>query len=192
MPIITNNPAVAGASGMLGNNFVYRRLAGDRLCMANRPKKRKGGLSARQDVVVDRFSDATYYAKNKTAIPEFKALYRKGINKNEGINSAYNVAINDYLKPPQIAGIDAKDYTGEAGQLIRVRATDDFMVESVTVIIVSAEDEVIEQGEAVARGKKGLWRYATTVRNVNLKGRYVVAIAKDMPGNRTYRLLNIL
>ena len=70
MPKIRNNVVVQGASGKLGNNVVFRVLPNGETIMVNKPKKREK-LSDQQVVVVDRFSDATHYAKNKTAIPEF-------------------------------------------------------------------------------------------------------------------------
>ncbi|MGC3942989.1 MAG: hypothetical protein QM762_00385 [Chryseolinea sp.] len=184
MPIITNNSAVGGASGKLGNNFCYRQLPNGQTLMANKPSKREK-LSDKQEIVVNRFSLATYYAKMKTAIPEFKALYKTGINKQELILSAYNVAIQDFLNVPTIEDVDVKDYTGQPGQLIRVRAFDDFKVTSVTVTITDINNVVIETGEAIARGKKGLWRYTTTVNIPNVRGTQIWASAKDLPGNET-------
>lgn len=190
MPIIRNNPAVQGASGMLGNNFVYRQVHG-RTIMANRPKKREK-LSEKQLAQTDRFSDATYYAKKKTEMPQFKSLYQRGIDLKKGILSAYAVALRDFLNAPKIEQLDVKDYTGEPGQLIRVRATDDFMVSSVSITISNAENQVIENGEAMPRGKKGLWRMMTTVRNTQVKGTVITVVAKDLPGNETTKVMTIL
>jgi hypothetical protein len=189
MPIITNNPAVQGASGMLGNNFVYRQVYG-RTIMANRPKKREK-LSEKQLAQTDRFSNAAYYATKQTEKPEFKRLYQRGIDLKKGILSAYAVALRDFLNAPKIEQLDVKDYNGEPGQFIRVRATDDFMVSSVTITITNAENQVIEKGEAIARGKKGLWRMMTMVRNTQVKGTVITVVAKDLPGNETTRTLTI-
>ena len=191
MPIIRNNPAVAGASGMLGQNFVYRRLPNGETLMANKPSQREG-LSEEQKVVVNRFSDATYYAKKITKKTEFKELYKRGINKEKLILSAYNVAIKDFLNLPVVEAIDVKDYSGEPGQLIRARATDDFKVMSVSIVITDSNNQVIEKGEAIARGKRGLWRYTTTVRNLNLEGTVITVEAKDVPGHTTREQQTIL
>lgn len=192
MPIVENNPAVAGASGMLGKNFVYRRAPNGKTIIANRPKKRKGGLSEKQAAVVNRFRYATEYAKNVTKNPEYKALYQRGINKQRLILSAYNVAINDCLNPPTIEEVDVKDYNGEPGKLIRARAKDDFMVKSVHVTIRNGDEQIIEQGEATPRGKKGLWRYQTTVRNLELKGTTVTVVVKDLPENVATKRVTVL
>ena len=190
MPIIRNNPAVQGASGMLGNNFVYRQVHG-RTIMANRPKKREK-LSEKQLAQTDRFSNAAYYATKQTEKPQYKTLYQRGIDLKKGILSAYAVALRDFLNAPKIEQLDVKDYTGEPGQFIRVRATDDFMVSSVSITITNAENQVIEKGEAIARGKKGLWRMMTMVRNTQVKGTVITVVAKDLPGNETTRVMTIV
>ncbi|MEJ1239865.1 hypothetical protein WBG78_17130 [Chryseolinea sp. T2] len=190
MPIIENNPAVAGASGTLGNTLVYKQYNGKTI-IANKGKKREK-LSEKQEEQVGRFKQATKYAKRELQKPEMKSLYAKGINKAKFIMSAYNVAIADFLTPPEIKEIDTKDYTGEAGQLIRVRATDDFKVKSVTITLADAEGEVIETGEAQERGKKGLWRYTTNIRRLAVKGTVVTAVAKDYPGNTTTQVFTML
>ena len=189
MPIITNNPAVDGASGMLGKNFVYRQWNG-RTIMANKPKKR-GKLSEKQLAQVTRFQYAAEYARERTKSPEYKHLYQRGVDPKKDMFSAYAVALRDFLNPPKVSDVDAKDYTGEAGQIIRVRATDDFMVKSVTVTITSAENKVIETGEAIARGKKGLWRMTTTVRNANVRGTVIMVVAKDLAGNEAKKVVAI-
>ncbi|MEJ1236994.1 hypothetical protein WBG78_02635 [Chryseolinea sp. T2] len=191
MPKIRNNVVVQGASGKLGDNVCFRRLPNGETIIANKPKKREK-LSDQQVVVVDRFSDATYYAKHKTRIPEFKTLYKRGINKEKLILSAYNVAVRDFLNAPIVEAIDVKDYSGRPGQLIRARATDDFKVMSVTITITDSNNKVIEKGEMTARGKKGLWRYSTTVKNLNVEGTMITVVANDLPGNATKETLTIV
>jgi hypothetical protein len=190
MPIIENNPAVKGLSGTLGGTLVYKRY-GDITVVANKSKKREK-ISEKQVAQIGRFKQATAYAKRVLKKPEMKALYMRGINKAKLIHSAYNVAIRDFLEAPKIHEIDTKDYTGEAGQLIRVRATDDFMVKSVTITVANAEGEVVETGEALARGKKGLWRFTTTIRRLSVKGTVITAVAKDYPGNETTQVFTML
>jgi hypothetical protein len=95
------------------------------------------------------------------------------------------VAVSDYLHAPKIHEIQAENYSGEPGEIIRIRATDDFMVASVSVTITGGDNHVIEEGEAQPRGKRGLWRMTTTVRNTNVPGTVITVVAKDMAGNET-------
>jgi hypothetical protein len=187
MSIVNNNPLLKGASGMLGGNFVYKQWRG-RIIMANKPAKRKGN-SARQQQQVDRFREAIDYAKQQMANPERKALYEKGINDRKF--SANAVALSDRLHAPKIHEIGAMNYSGEPGEIIRIRATDDFMVASVSVTITGGDNQVVEAGEARPRGKRGLWRMTTTVRNTHVPGTVIAVEAKDMAGNETLSTLTI-
>ncbi len=74
--------------------------------------------------------------------------------------------------------------------MIRIRAWDDFKVASVHVTI-SRNDVVIEKGKALPRGKKGLWRMMTTVRNDSAPGTVITVVAKDMAGNETKKTVTI-
>ncbi|MGC3947019.1 MAG: hypothetical protein QM762_21295 [Chryseolinea sp.] len=190
MPILEDNPAMKGASGTLGGALTYRRV-GDRTIVAQKGKKREK-LSAKQEVQVASFTKASSYAKRALMKPEMKALYERGIDKKKHITNAYTVAIQDFLKPPVIHEIDTKDYSGEAGQLIRVRASDNFKVKSVTVSVANAEGEMVETGEALERGKKGLWRYTTTIRRMIVKGSMITAVARDYADNATTQIFTML
>lgn len=181
MAIINSNPLLNGASGLFGTNVVYRQWRGLTI-MAKRPAKRRE-ISPKQQQQVNRFAQAVGYAKRQMKMPERKALYEKGISDKKF--SANGVALSDYLNPPKIHEIYAADYRGEPGGIIRVRATDDFMVASVSVTITSGDNRMIEKGEAMPRGKRGLWRFTTTVRNANVPGTVITVVAKDMAGNET-------
>ncbi|MGC3943754.1 MAG: hypothetical protein QM762_04300 [Chryseolinea sp.] len=178
MPIATNNPILKGVSGTLGKNIVIKQWR-NRVVIANRPKKRERSTEKQLDQQ-HRFKDATTYAKNVNANPQSKALYEKGINDNKF--SAYAVALSDHLNPPQIKDINVLMYTGEPGELIRVRAFDDFKVKSVTITIMR-DDVIIEKGNAEPRGKKGLWRMTTSVRNASAPGTVFTVVAEDYAGN---------
>ncbi|MGC3947369.1 MAG: hypothetical protein QM762_23110 [Chryseolinea sp.] len=174
-----NNPAMHGTRGLLGNTLVYKNWYG-RTLVANKPKKRKV-ISDKQVVTIDNFKSATRLAKKLMKQPEKKALYERGINERQ--RSAYAVALKDILNKPDIQEIDIKDYNGRAGELIRVRALDDFVVVSVTVTISTIDGKVVEAGCAQLRGKRGLWRFMTTTGVPDAKGLMIVAEAKDLSGN---------
>jgi hypothetical protein len=186
MAVIGNNPAVAGASGRLGT-FYYRQVDGETM-MVNMPSK-SAERSAKQLEQSERFKDAVFYAGRQMAKPEGKAWYDKKVNRK--FTKPFKAAVSDYMVAPKIEAIQLQDYTGEPGGMIRVRATDNFKVASVSVTITDAESKVIEQGEAQPWGKKGLWRLTTGVRNPNLIGTVVNVVAKDYPGNTTKKSMII-
>ncbi|MEJ1242225.1 hypothetical protein WBG78_29015 [Chryseolinea sp. T2] len=184
MPRVVNNNILAGVSGKLGNNIVIRQSARG-IVMANKPKKRSTAVTESQLVVRDRFQEASFYAREQTSRPESLAIYKTGVTLK--LNSAYLVAVSDYLKKPRITAFNASAYSGAVGDLIKVRASDDFRVVSVTLVITAASGEVLERGEAVFTSLGGLmdWIYTTKVANPSVAGTTIAVIATDLPGNET-------
>jgi hypothetical protein len=65
-----------------------------------------------------------------------------------------------------------------------VKATDDFMVTKVKVIITNATGAIIEEGEALPDAmKSNQWEYKATAANPTLVGTKILAVAYNRPGN---------
>ena len=189
MAIAHNNPLIKGMSGALGESVVYKYYRDrDLVIMANYPSKRVKD-SDKQIAQQKRFQAATEYAKKATSIPHINALYKARITPE--LTSANAVALTDFLKPPVITEVNVLNYTGAPGEIIRVRAWDDFKVMSVSIRIARADGTVIEEGQATLRGKRGLWRMMTTVRNEEVVGTVFTVVAKDMPGNEATCIVKI-
>jgi hypothetical protein len=75
--------------------------------------------------------------------------------------NAYNVAMADWFHAPEILEIDLEGWSGEAGQVLRIRAQDDVQVQHVAVAITDEADTLLEQGSAVDVGALW-WEYTTT------------------------------
>src|SRR6478736_6816710 len=118
MTKIKNNPLLKGASGMLGDVVVYRQVRGG-VIMANRPKT-TGNVTANQLAVREKFKKAANYAKKQIAVPASKAEYEAKIT--EKLNSAYAVAVKDFLTAPSVDQVDFSGYTGKVGDKILVQA----------------------------------------------------------------------
>lgn len=100
----------------------------------------------------EKFRNASVYAKDLE-------LY---IEKAKGSpQHPYNVAMADWLHPPEIKEINLAGWTGQAGQSIFIQAVDDVEVQRVSVVITDEDDAVLEQGLAVNEGS-GWWKYQTT------------------------------
>jgi hypothetical protein len=182
MAKIKNNVLLRGASGMLGQQIVYREVNGQ-LIMANRPKK-SGVLTAQQIIAKENFLQASLYAKGQVADPLSKAEYETGIS--DKCNSAYAVALTDYLKAPVIHTVETTGYSGKIGENVAIKATDNFKVTSVYVEIWSAANVMIEQGNATLDATNIVfWNYKTTALNVVLPGSTLVIKAKDKANNIT-------
>jgi hypothetical protein len=129
--------------------------------------------------VQDRFKASVDYAKVAIKDPAVKQMYGERAQRNQ---SAFNVAFKDANNAPKVLAILLDGYAGVPGNVIVVRAFDDFKVISVKVSIHDANDTLIEEGAAVLN-IAGLWTYAVTQNNPNVIGSKIKAVALDIPGN---------
>lgn len=132
--------------------------------------------------IQSKFKEAIIYGKAVMADPALKALYAAAV---KGDQTAYNLAVRDAFKAPEITLIRTDLYSGLIGSTILVRAVDDFKVTSVRVAIYSNAGDLIEQGDAVLQQNGLDWLYMVTVVNNAVQGCRVRGVAKDTPGNET-------
>ncbi|TWW00635.1 hypothetical protein [Chitinophaga pinensis] len=97
--------------------------------------------------------------------------------------SAYNIALKDAVKSPEVISINTENYTGAIGGRIFIRAVDNVKVVRVRVSIRTAADDPVEQGEAVLQANGLDWLYTTTAVNATLAETVIRATAIDTPGN---------
>jgi len=120
------------------------------------------------------FREATAYAK--TAKDE--AVYAE---KAQGTpKSTYNVAVADWLHPPEIIDVDLTGWSGQIGEEIRIKAINDVQVTQVTVLITDEADAILEQGAAIQ--DDGLWWVYTTTAEASGNPKVIVS-AQDLPGH---------
>jgi hypothetical protein len=182
MSNVGNNPIMATVSGKLSNVVVYRRVRG-KLIMCKPPKKRHL-LTPHQADKKERFLEAVQYAKAMMADDVNSVEYQAGITNR--LTSGYSVALTDYLKSPEIKLINTSNYNGALGDILEIKATDDFKVLSVEVEIRDAANKLIERGFATLREHSQIiWLYKITAANAVLAGTHIVVKAKDKPGNVT-------
>ena len=158
---------------MLGEKVSVRKM-NNRVVVTNRPQRKLGPPSEKQEAVQDKFLEATDYARGQTADAESRAVYATGITDKK--RTAFVVALSDYLNAPKVNAIKASDYTGAMGDVIKVHAKDDFKVTRVKVIILDSAGQKLEQGEAIQDVKHThIWRYTATVTNPNVTGSKISA-----------------
>jgi hypothetical protein len=187
MTRIKNNPLLKGISGMLGDVIVYRETRRG-MVMSNRPRKRDQPTE-HQNLAKSKFLQAVQYAKGQMTDPASKALYAAGIT--EKIQSAYGVALADYLKGPEILSVDVSGYKGEINQKIEIMTIDNFKVTEVRVEIRTPENELVESGLAAPVEENSLqWRYIATARMAHFAGSNIIVRAKDKPGNVTEAVIS--
>lgn len=181
MAKVGDNIVTTGFSGKLGNLIVFRNRAG-KTYVAKAPKKKQSEWSEAQEQHRLRFQEAVLYAKSAIANPATKEAYQAAAEEGE---SAYNVAVADFLNAPYINEIDVSKYTGQPSSYIQVRAVDDFKVKEVTVTIQNSDGTAVESGVAVQQEGGIWWRYTATTSNASLAGDKIIVRVSDIPGNLT-------
>ena len=167
---------------MLGETVKVRKVSGKYL-VTNRPKRVSGKPSDKQASARVRFLAAAHYAGRQVALPASNALYASGTSDKK--RNAFVVALNDFLKAPQVNSINTDGYRGAIGDPIVVDAVDDFMVTKVIVKIIDASGNTLEEGEAGPDEEEiKPWQYKARVANPTLSGTTIQAIAYDRPGNK--------
>ena len=124
---------------------------------------------------------ANYKYLSDKNLNELKALYTAEA-KRRGVINAYNMALSDCLRLPEIKTIDIANYTGKAlGEVITIEVADTFKVVEVTVRIIN-DVTVIEEGSATFVDNR--WQYVTTTLNAVATDSKVVVTAVDRARNK--------
>lgn len=172
------NEYADGFSGKIGRNMVFRQTKSEEVIIARKPRKTDKPPHIKRLATQRLFKRGALYAKTVESNPEQKMLYAASA---KGLQSAFNLALRDFCRPPKVDSIDRSGYQGRIGDRIIIEATDDFKVASVQVAIYTIDHELVEQGVAVLEGLD--WVYTATEDHIALEGSTIKATAKDLPGN---------
>ncbi|SEW04559.1 hypothetical protein SAMN05428988_1543 [Chitinophaga sp. YR573] len=176
-----NNIFMTGLSGTVGKQMTLTQKKGDTIVGKKRGPSSIPATDPQLDIQ-DRFKIASKYAKAAILDPVTKAAYTAAAKNNQ---SAYNVALADAFKAPEIQSINTTAYHGQVGDIITIRAVDDFKVVTVQVSITTAAGVLVEQGNAVLTGNGMDWKYTVTSLNEATAGSKIRVTAKDLPANET-------
>ena len=183
MAVSKKNIIIEGLSGKIGNLVFRRRKTDGKVFVAVPPSPHRTAPTGEKKRMNDKFKRAVLYGKSVIANPATKALYAQSIS---GGQTAFNLAVADFLNAPVIEEIDMSNYTGKAGSVIRIKATDNFKVVSVSVTITDADGTQLEVGEAVMdKGDELYWLYIAAEDNHLVVGSRVIVTASDIPRNET-------
>jgi hypothetical protein len=156
------------------------RVWGENTVVSKAPDYSKIPRSEAQKANSNRFRGATRYGRRVLNDPVAYAYYSP---KRRGIQTVWNVAISDYMKRPEIAEIDVWNYSGQAGNTIKVKASDNYGVASVIVMIINDQGFEVESGMAVSMPGSEVWVYKAREENLEWRGGKVVVRVSDSPGN---------
>ena len=187
MATTKNNVIVKGASGKFGRQIVFSQRAGKTIM--SKPPLRTAPPTQKQKEQQTKFARAAAYAKNALLDPTLKEAYTTEAKKRQDV-SPYNMAMTDYLRPPQITNVDHSAYTGDAsGEKIIIEAADAFKITTMKVKITAANSSTLEEGNATL--VNGKWQYTTTTTNTTLTGSKITLTATDRPGNTTIKEITL-
>jgi len=178
MAIANDNVIMRFQRGKIGG--LIFRVWGENTVVSKAPDYSKIPRSEAQKANSNRFKVATRYGRRVLNDPVAYTFYDK---KRRGGQTVWNVAISDYMKRPEIAEIDVWNYKGQAGNTIKVKASDNYGIASVNVMIINASGFEVESGMAVQRPGSEVWVYKAVEENLEWKGGRVAVRVTDSPGN---------
>jgi hypothetical protein len=171
-----------GVSGRMGGLIFVTDRDGKISVREPRPKP-TGPLTDRQKAQRQRFRDATAYARGALADEEKRRIYEAAGRRRQ--RSAYCIAFQDFLRPPEIYEIQTGWYSGRKGDRIYIYVGDVAPVCSVSVTLRNGRGRLIES-ECVPQ--KGNSSGAVFVAQKNLRRSQIVrvqAVATDLAGSTT-------
>ncbi len=172
---------LSGFHGRLNDMMVIKQRNGKPvLCIY--PKGRRIKWTENQKKHRMDFKFATIYAAYAVNDPVSLAFYRQ--YEHDGIN-AYNLAIADYLHKPEITSIDIRKARGKDQYLIRVRATDDYIVTQVQLNLIELAG-TCKREQAKQFRHSGLWICRISSEKLSTVGT-IEALAYDYTGNHTLK-----
>ncbi len=177
-----NNVLTRNYTGKVAGQYSLR-MRGDQSIIAGLPKSRKEKSNSEKLMAVKRkFSLAVIYGKKAIANPELKASYQAIAKKNQ---SAFNAAVLDALKGPELAELRLDGYSGVAGQTLTVQAIDNFRVTKVSFGLYAPDGSLLEEGDALMDENGFDWIYTTKSEIPSPAGTLIRVSAEDVPKNRT-------
>ena len=174
------NPIVEEVSGGFGN-IVFRASKG-KTVLCRKPDFSNTEISEDQAAHRERFRQAVAYGRSVMADADLRAIYSQAAER-KGM-PVFALTVADFFNAPTLNEVDLSTYKGKAGDLIKIKALDDFGVASVHVTLTQVSGGTpIEGGYAVETAAgSGQWVYTATVSvsagsNVNFN-----VVATDRPG----------
>lgn len=173
------HPALERIQGSIGDLVFKKR--GNVNGVARKPDLAGRPPTPSQEAQRERFQRAVAYAQATLADPLLKEEYTNLARTREV--TAFALCVQDYLVSPRIHGVDLSQSTGQAGQPLRIQATDPVGVDSVRVTIPAADGSLVEEADAL-RQPGDIWLYITTATVPSGQAWPVTVAAADRPGNQ--------
>ena len=174
------NPVLEQMRGKVGD-LVFREFEGETV-LSRTPDRSGVATTEAQLAAQERFRQAALYGKMVVADPTTKAIYEEAA-KAKG-QPVFSLMVADFFNAPSVDEIDLSGYAGQVGDVIVIRAHDDFEVTAVNVALTREDGSAIESGAATETpAKSGQWLYTATAAVPTGTAVRIVVTAKDRPGH---------
>ena len=177
----TNNVLTRNYSGKVAGQYILR-TRGNKSIIAGLPSKNERVASPKQEVIRRKFALSVIYAKKALTNPDLKVAYNAVAKGNQ---TAFNVALLDAFKAPELSNLRTEGFTGAAGQSFTVQAIDNFRVTKVSFGLYAPDGSLLEEGEAIMDENGFDWIYTTKLEIPSPAGTLIRVSAEDIPKNRT-------
>lgn len=185
MASVSLNPVLETLSGKIGD-LVFRRFQ-DETVVSRSPRTTDRPPTAGQAAQRESFRRAVLYGRAVMADAGTKAVYEAAA-KATG-RQIFATMVSDYLNAPAVEQVDLSAYTGQAGETLRIRASDDFTVAAIAVRILDTAGQALESGAAVKAGDGSPdWEYRTTATLTPGQAVSIEVTATDRPGHKTVKV----
>ena len=175
-------------NGLLGEQVQVKkgRKGKNVVIMAKSRVKRK--LTEKQIEARQQLSLAAEYARTALQDPALNEMYQK--RAQNGV-SVFRTAANDFLQRPFIRDVDASEYHGNPGDVIRVSAGDKIGLTEVRAKLLAPDGTLVESGPCVRTLPTAGYLYTATVQVSDISGMTVSVTVRDTPGNIVNKLLTL-
>jgi hypothetical protein len=175
------NPIVESVRGGVGD-LVFRKLNGDTV-LSGKPDFTNVVATPDQEAHRARFKQAVAYGRMVLADNDAREDYDEAAQAKG--KSAFALMVADFMQAPSIDEIDVSQYSGQTGDFIYIRTSDDFTVEEVDVRILDNGGTELESASADFDSATNRWVYegqtnltpSTTIR--------IEVTVTDRPGGTT-------
>lgn len=167
--------------GKFGKFCIFRTI-NFKTFMSPYPDYSKRTWSKNQKAVRMRFRDAVIWTRQTLENPGKRRYYQKKAKPGQ---SVWNAGVGDYMKKPQINLIDVQGYKGRKGDVIHIKARDNYLIKTVMITLLNAMGVEIESFLIPNLTNFVNWEYKAMEPNPDWQGGRVVVRVTDSPGNVT-------
>ena|SRR5689334_8850729 len=146
MALLAANSVLQGLTGMIGNQLVFRKH-GDKTVVSKKPYRCRRRTSELQQLYLNKFKEASKYARTLLRDPDKYEYYTKLAKKHKK-RCAYNLIISDYMLFIHIEEKETPKRGDRKRVVLTVTKKNNCKVNDVNVQLLSPSGETVAIGQA--------------------------------------------